>query len=126
MDSGDENNMKKENFIQALKKLETFLASKPESELEKTGIIQSFEYTFEAAWKYLQETAQEAGFECNSPKSALTCGIQMGLIPLSHEAVWSEMLKDRNLTSHTYQGVLLETLFVKIRDLYATEFSRLK
>ena len=117
---------KKDNFDRSLAKLIEFLSSSPKTELEKTGVIQAFEFTFEAAWKYLQSLAQEAGYECGSPKAAFVCAIQMGLIPVEQEAVWSEMLKDRNLTSHTYQAVLLETMFDRIKNQYSLELSRLK
>lgn len=117
---------KKENFDRSFAKLNEFLNSSPKSELEKTGVIQAFEFTFEAAWKYLQSLAQDAGFECGSPKAAFLCAIQIGLVPAEKETVWAEMLKDRNLTSHTYQAVLLETMFVRIKDEYVPELARLK
>lgn len=118
--------MKKlENFQKAVTKLQEFLRSSPDTELEQTGVIQAFEYSFEAAWKYLQAIGTDAGYECNSPKTSLAAGLQMGLIPHSKESVWASMLSDRNLTSHTYQATLLATMFQKIRDEYTPELARL-
>lgn len=44
-----------ENYKKALSLLEEACTKPPISLLEKDGIIQRFEYTFELAWKVLQD-----------------------------------------------------------------------
>ena len=71
------------------------------SELEKEGLIQRFEYTFELAWKVLQDYLQFLGFQFQTgPNSTLQMAFENGLIN-NHDA-WRRMAKARITTSHTY------------------------
>lgn len=71
------------------------------SELEKEGLIQRFEYTFELAWKVLQDYLQYLGFQFQTgPNSTLQLAFENGLID-NHDA-WRRMAKARITTSHTY------------------------
>jgi hypothetical protein len=54
------------NFRKALAKLEEgihTLKTEPLSELEKEGLIQRFEYTYELAWKTLQDLFKFKGYQ---------------------------------------------------------------
>ena len=66
-----------------------------QSELEIDGVIQRFEFTFELAWKALQEHLREEGIICNSPRRCLKEAYKVGLI--EDEKVWLKILEDRNL-----------------------------
>lgn len=72
------------NFNKALNKLSqaVALAGKEElSELEVEGLIQRFEYTYELAWKTLQDLIKQQGLtDINGPGQVLTQAFQMGLI----------------------------------------------
>ena len=71
------------------------------SELEKEGLIQRFEYTFELAWKVLQDYMQYLGFQFQTgPNTTLQLTFENGLIK-DHDR-WRKMAKTRILTSHTY------------------------
>ena len=71
------------------------------SELEKEGLIQRFEYTFELAWKVLQDYMQYLGFQFQTgPNTTLRLAFENGLIK-DHDR-WRKMAKARILTSHTY------------------------
>ena len=71
------------------------------SELEKEGLIQRFEYTFELAWKVLQDYMQYLGFQFQTgPNTTLQLAFENGLIK-DHDR-WRKMAKARILTSHTY------------------------
>ena len=52
-----------ENYKKALALLEIACETQPKTLLEKDGIIQRFEYTFELAWKVLQDVFLYRGYE---------------------------------------------------------------
>lgn len=71
------------------------------SELEQEGLIQRFEYTFELAWKVLQDFLKYKGYEfVQGPNGTLQKALEDGLIS-NHDA-WRRMAKARITTSHTY------------------------
>ncbi len=90
-------------FQKALQQLTTGLLTYPNlNELEKDGIIQRFEFTFELAWKTLQDYfAQESGYvDVRGPRTVLKQAIQDNLLEDGH--VWLQMLDNRNLLTHVY------------------------
>lgn len=71
------------------------------SELEQEGLIQRFEYTFELAWKVLQDLLTFKGYEFMSgPNGTLKMAFEDGLIS-DHDG-WRQMAKARNTLTHTY------------------------
>ncbi len=106
---------KNELSIAPLKKavasLQSALVKEPANELERDGVIQRFEYTFELSWKVLKKY-----LELNQPNSS-----EMSVKDLFREAgklalidsveKWFEYLKARNLTSHTYNDTTAEDTF---------------
>lgn len=78
------------------------------SELEQEGLIQRFEYTFELAWKVLQDFLKYKGYEfMQGSNGALQKAFEDGLIS-NHDA-WRRMAKARVTTSHTYnEGEAIE------------------
>ncbi len=94
------------------------------SELEKEGLIQRFEYTFELAWKVLQDYLQYLGFEFQpGPNSTLQLAFENGLID-SHDG-WRRMAKARNTTSHTYNEGDADEIVEKIFKDYSPLLSDL-
>lgn len=91
------------NFSKALKRYEEGLALNM-SRLEEEGLIQRFEYTFELAWKTLQDLLYERGHEnVRGPRPVIEQAFQDGII--SQGPIWMEMLKARNDTSQLYDEV---------------------
>lgn len=105
------------NAEQALAQLQSFLSSPAETDREKAGVIQAFEFTFEACWKLFQNLARGEGLDAPTPKKALGSALKMGLI--ANESLWLKMLEARNLTSHLYRRDLAEDVFADVRDLFA-------
>lgn len=88
------------------------------SQLEKEGIIQRFEYTFELAWKVLKDKMEDDGVVLDkiSPKAVVRQAYQAKYI---HDAdVWLKMMGDRNLMSHTYDFAKFEVVIQAIADDY--------
>lgn len=71
------------------------------SELEKEGLIQRFEYTFELAWKTLQDLLKHWGYQdISGPNPVLQKAFETGILTGAER--WRRMVKARNTTSHTY------------------------
>jgi nucleotidyltransferase substrate binding protein (TIGR01987 family) len=94
------------NFNKAMSKLSQAVAqasTEKLSELEVEGLIQRFEYTYELAWKTLQDLIKQQGIvDINGPGQVLNQAFQMGLI--SNAESWRRLKKSRELTSHTYNS----------------------
>ena len=90
------------------------------SELEMEGLVQRFEYTFELAWKVLQDLLIYKGYEfVQGPNGTLKKAFEDGLIS-DHDG-WRRMAKARVTTSHTYnEGDAIEI----VRKIYE-EYSHL-
>lgn len=94
------------------------------SELEKEGLIQRFEYTFELAWKVLQDYLQYLGFQFQTgPNSTLQLAFENGLIE-NHDG-WRRMAKARITTSHTYNEGDANEIVSNIYNEYSILLSRL-
>jgi nucleotidyltransferase substrate binding protein (TIGR01987 family) len=91
------------DFEKALENLKEVLAVPSETDLEKAGCIQYFEFCFELAWKSIQALARESGLsECNSPKACFKQAFAQRW--LDEEILWLEILSDRNRMAHTYNA----------------------
>jgi nucleotidyltransferase substrate binding protein (TIGR01987 family) len=93
------------NFSLALTQLENAVKlskSRKLSDLEKQGLIQTFEFTHELAWNVLKDYFDYQGSAelITGSRDATKEAFQKGLIQGGEE--WMEMIKSRNQTSHTY------------------------
>ena len=97
-----------ENFKKALKQYES--AAIPNlSQLETEGLIQRFEYTFELAWKCLQDLLGERGYkDIRGPRPVIEQSFQDGII--QDGVLWFAMLKARNETTHIYDEKTLHEI----------------
>ena len=105
-----------DNAQAALQQLQAFLATPVLSDRDRAGVIQAFEFTFDATWKLLKVVAEAEGLNAESPRRALAAAYRLGI--LEDEATWLEMLQHRNLTSHVYHAALAAEIFAAIRDRY--------
>lgn len=88
------------------------------SQLEKEGIIQRFEYTFELAWKVLKDKMENDGLILDqvSPKVVIKQAFAAKYI--DSPETWLRMMGDRNLMSHTYDFVKFEAVIQSIDSDY--------
>ncbi|HEY3857519.1 MAG TPA: nucleotidyltransferase substrate binding protein [Verrucomicrobiae bacterium] len=96
-----------ENFERAFILLRTALegrATESFNDLEMEGLVQRFEYTFELAWKTLKDYLEQSGVVLPqiTPNSVIKAAYAAKLIEKGE--IWMDMLKHRNLMSHTYDA----------------------
>lgn len=90
-----------QNFEKAMNYLEIALQIPDPDIVQKAGVIQFFEISFELAWKLVKDYLEEQGFiDIQSPRAALKKAFEVELIENGHD--WMDLLQDRNLTLHTY------------------------
>lgn len=90
-----------QNYTKALSYLEQGLQIPNPDIVQKAGIIQFFEMSFELAWKLVKDYLENQGFiDVKSPRSALKKAFEINMLENGHD--WMNLLQDRNLTAHTY------------------------
>tara|TARA_Y100001933_G_C18922193_1_gene531481 strand:+ start:194 stop:607 length:414 start_codon:yes stop_codon:yes gene_type:complete len=112
------------NYKKALSQLEAAVLLMEERDLsllEKQGAIQAFEFTHELAWKTMKDFLNERGnTEIYGSKDSARQAFKYGLI--SDGDTWLQMVKSRNLTSHTYNEKISEDIIHLIKTAYFKAF----
>ena len=112
-----------QNFEKAYKQFHTAIVDFHKlSTLEKEGLIQRFEYTFELAWKTLKDYLEAQGVIVNFPREIIKSAFHHGLI--QNGEVWMDMLEKRNLMTHTYNEERFNLAIRKIKDEYYTSITQ--
>ncbi|MDE7392291.1 MAG: nucleotidyltransferase substrate binding protein [Treponemataceae bacterium] len=96
------------------------------SELERGGLIQAFEFTQELSWKVLKDFIEYSGGgeKIYGSRDAIRQAFNRGLI--SDGETWMEMIRARNLSSHTYEEADSVRLARDITERFAPCFSALE
>lgn len=108
-------------LAKAIERLSEALSA-TETPLQRDAAIQRFEFSFELAWKSIQERARDEGLECVSPKACFQLAFRAGWIDA--EEAWLAMVKDRNETAHTYNEVLAKDVYSRL-DRHLVELRKL-
>ncbi len=107
-----------------LEKAVVLSKQRPLSDLEEQGMIQAFEYTHELAWNVLKDFLENQGLQnLYGSKDSTRQAFNKGLI--ENGEIWMEMIKHRNLSTHTYNEKVAHIIVDAIRDRYSMEFKRL-
>ncbi len=88
------------NFEKALNNLSIASKKGQYSDLEATGLIKTFEFTFELAWKTIKDYLEAMGKPLNYPREVLKEAFADRLI--QDGQAWINMLDERNQLSHVY------------------------
>jgi len=114
------NHQIKESFARvekALKALHVALLKPIDvDDLYLDATIQRFEFSIELFWKLLKLLLASKGVEVIYPKDVLREAFAGKLI--DNEQIWLAMLRDRNLTSHTYNEELAITIYNNIKKYH--------
>jgi nucleotidyltransferase substrate binding protein (TIGR01987 family) len=113
------------NFELAFEKLKEFAQNFDGSEVQRAGIIQAFEFTYEQAWRTLQKRSGQEGLAIASPKKAFEYALQSDLILPNEEVLWLKMIEHWNLTTHTYKADLAVIIEKTISAAYIPAFESL-
>ncbi|MDD4029097.1 MAG: HI0074 family nucleotidyltransferase substrate-binding subunit, partial [Caldisericia bacterium] len=79
-----------ENFHKSYTLLDQYIQKPIETELERAGIVQFFETTFELSWKLMKDYLEAQGTIARSPREAIKLSFQCGLIDDGY--VWIDAL----------------------------------
>ena len=113
-----------ENYKKAYSQFNKFLSKKDLNELEKQGLVQSFEYTHELAWNLMKDFLQYEGIQnLIGSRSTTQEAFNKGI--LSEGQIWMNMIESRNKTVHIYEENILNDEFAKITNQYAVLFQEL-
>jgi len=112
-----------DNFKKSYQLLEKYSSLELTSEIEKAGLIQFFEITFDLALKVLKDYLEAQGYIVKSPRETIKQAYQMEVIDDGH--VWIEALSSRNLTTHTYDEQFTEKFVQDIQQVYFPLFKSL-
>jgi len=118
-----------DNYCRALAQLTKFIDKGELNELEEQGLIQSFEYTHELAWKTLKDFLEGKGSaKIYGSKDASREAFKLGLLGDSEQAgmMWLDMITKRNLTSHTYNEETAQEIVHAIQQEYFAAFVALR
>lgn len=108
-----------QNFDKAFKRLADailIIRNDPDNVLLQAGLIQTYEFTFELAWKTLKDYLEMEGFTVPSPRATLRQAFQCGYIQQGD--VWLKALNDRNLTAHTCDDEVAKEVIADIQQTY--------
>ncbi|GAA4464256.1 nucleotidyltransferase substrate binding protein [Nemorincola caseinilytica] len=109
------------NYRKALARLSMFIQKKDLNELEEQGIIQAFEFTHELAWNVMKDHLSYQGIvNITGSRDATREAFANGLI--TDGEGWMEMIKSRNISSHSYEETIATETKDKIFGLYYVLF----
>lgn len=100
-------------FEKCLERFEEVLKLE-KNDIVRDSAIKRFELCFELCWKVIKDFMLEEGIICKSPKNCFKEAYRFGLI--DDEEEWLSMIEDRNLSVHTYDEFLAETLYGRLND----------
>ena len=117
------------NYTKALSRFQEAVdlaKSRELSQLEKQGLIQSFEFTQELSWKVMKDFLEYQGVATGimGSKDAIRNGFSVGLI--QEGDIWMDMVTSRNAASHTYNEETADAILQKCIHSYAAQFCKLR
>lgn len=117
-----------DNFNRALRQLTLAVelsVQRPYTDLEKQGVIQGFEFVHELAWNVLKDFLEYEGIaDIVGSRGAVREAFKRGVI--ADGEVWMDMIDKRNLTSHTYNAELAQSMVSTIISSYHPAFLALQ
>ena len=106
-----------ENYTSSLKEFEMAINKEDYSTLERAGLIQLFEISFELAWKTLKDILFYEGYNVKSPRETIKQAFENDLIVDAE--LWLELLEGRNKFSHVYDENMAKSAIKIIKETYA-------
>ena len=115
-----------QNFEKAISLLQDAVSQNELSILEQAGVIQTYEITFELAWKTLKDFLESNEVMAQFPRDVIKEAFKNKIIKAGE--IWLDMLEKRNLMSHTYDEtntamaleLIVNSYYDELNDLYLT------
>jgi len=102
-------------FERSVDRLKEVLKRRREDdEIVLDATIQRFEFVFENAWKSIKLALKVLGIEALSPRECIKKAYRQGWV--DDEEALLELLKARNLTSHTYSEPIAESVYTAVKE----------
>ena len=115
-----------ENFTKALSELSNACNLAEYSDLERAGLVKTFEFSFELAWNTLGDLLSYEGIDEKVPRSIIRKSFEIGYLSEGDCETLLDALNKRNLLSHTYEKELAFKAESLIKDRYQPSLSRLE
>ena len=108
-----------ENFGKALSQLQKACDQEFYTDLERSGLVKTFEFSYELAWKTLKDLLAYEGFEAESPRGVFRQSFESRYLEENDCETFLDDLDKRNRLSHTYnESMAMEAeKLIKIRYL---------
>lgn len=113
------------NFSNAFERFSSIVAR--EVDLKEAGfddiyldlVVKRFEFTFEMSWKALKRVLSYLGIEAKNPRMVFKEAYAQEII--NDEAIWLDMIEQRNLSSHVYDESEIKGILAK-KEAYQKAF----
>ena len=120
MSSSDERRWQQrlDNFGTTLAQLTSACERERYDDLERAGLIKTFEFCFELSWNVLNDLLFYEGYDVKVPRAAIRKGFEGDYIDESDCETLLEALDQRNLLSHTYRSDVAREAETTIKNRY--------
>ena len=113
------------SFGLALAQLSEACAQESYSNLERAGLVKTFEFCFELSWNVLKDLLFYEGYEEKVPRSAIRRSFEIEYIDEQDCELLLEALEKRNVLSHAYRESAALEAEALIKDRYHPVLVRL-
>ena len=114
-----------DNFGTALAQLTNACERERYDDLERAGLIKTFEFSFELAWKVLKDLLFYEGHEEKVPRGVIRKSFEVDYIDEDDCETLLDALDKRNLLSHTYWSDVAREAEALIKERYYPVLMRL-
>ena len=114
-----------DNFGTALAQLTKACERERYDDLERAGLIKTFEFSFELAWKVIKDLLFYEGHEEKVPRAVIRKSFEVDYIDENDCETLLDALDKRNLLSHTYWSEVAREAEALIKERYHPVLLRL-
>ena len=107
----------------ALRLQEALALDFPTAETKSDAVIQRFEFTTELFWKFLKVLLEDKGVVVNAAPIDVIRAAKTASV-LAADEQWIALVRDRNISSHTYDEAQAKVIYERVRDTYAEMFQQ--
>lgn len=114
-----------DNFSKALSQLDKACEQDSYTDLERAGLVQTFEFSFELAWNVLKDLLFYEGYDVKVPREAIRKSFEVDYLDENDCETFLDALDKRNLLSHTYREEVALQAETLIKERYHPMLQRL-